>query len=181
MTASRPAQRGSPPPPDTSLVRVLGTLIRLEERAARLYSRFYRRFLPYPQVAAAWWDLAMDEYGHAGILRAVQELVDPAQRAEELAARVRPLVRILRDCERGGTGTISLRAALDLAVTIESSELDQIGNEVIRSRRRDLPEMAQKAFGTHDAHLQRLTRAVGKFGDEAQSRRIAEIRRSMTR
>jgi hypothetical protein len=59
--------------------------------------------------------------------------------------------------------------------------LDQIGNEVIRSLRRDLPEMAQKAFGTHDAHLQRLTRAVGKFGDEAQSRRVAVIRRSLTR
>lgn len=181
MTRTRPAQRGSRRPPDVALVRVLGTLIRLEERAARLYSRFYQRFQTYPQVATAWWDLAMDEYGHAGILRAVQELVDPAQRADELAARVRPLVGILRDCERRGTGTVSLRTALDLAVTIETSELDQIGNEVIRSLRRDLPEMAQKAFGTHDAHLQRLTRAVGKFGDEDQSRRVAEIRRSLAR
>jgi len=41
--------------------------------------------------------------------------------------------------------------------------------------------MAQKAFGTHDAHLQRLTRAVGKFGDEEQSRRVARIRRGMTK
>ncbi|HEY7678107.1 MAG TPA: ferritin family protein [Candidatus Methylomirabilis sp.] len=173
MTRTRP----SPP----SLADVLGTLVRLEERAARLYTRFYRRFRAYPAVADAWWDLAMDEYGHAGILRAAQELVDPAQRADALAGRVRPLVRILRACERRGTGAISLRTALDLAVTIESSELDQIGNEVIRSLRRDLPEMAQKAFGTHDAHLQRLTRAVGKFGDEAQSRRVAVIRRSLTR
>ena len=42
----------------------------------------------------------------------------------------------------GGKGIISLRAALDLAVTIESSELDQIGNEMIRLLRRNLPEMA---------------------------------------
>ncbi len=168
-------------PPKTSLAGVLGTLVRLEERAARLYTRFYQRFRAYPAAAAAWWDLAMDEYGHAGILRAVQELVDPARPAGELAARVRPLVRILRESERRGTGPISLRTALDLAVTIESSELDRIGNEVIRSLRQGLPEMAQKAFGTHDAHLRRLTRAVGKFGDEAQSRRVAEIRRSLTR
>ena len=168
-------------PPLPSLAHVLGTLVRLEERAARLYTQFYQRFHSSPATAAAWWDMAMDEYGHAGILRAVQELVDPAHPAGELAARVRPLVRVLRDCERRGAGPISLRTALDLAVTIESSELDQIGNEVIRSLRRDLPEMAQKAFGTHDAHLQRLTRAVGKFGTEAQSRRVAKIRRSLTR
>ena len=66
-------------------------------------------------------------------------------------------------------------------MTIETSELDQIGNEVVRSLRQDVPEMAQKAFGTHDAHLRRLTRAVGKFGDEDQSRRVAEIRRSLAR
>jgi len=51
---------------------------------------------------------------------------------------------------------------------------------VIRSLRQDLPEMAQKAFGTHDAHLRRLTRAVGKFGDEEQSRRLAAIRRHLS-
>ena len=94
---------------------------------------------------------------------------------------MRPLVGILRACERRGVGAVSLRTALDLAVTIETSELDQIGNEVVRSLRQDVPEMARKAFGTHDAHLQRLTRAVGKFGDEAQSRRVAEIRRSLAR
>ena len=181
MTRARPARRSGRRRSDVSLVRVLGTLIRLEERAARLYSRFYQRFRAYPPVAAAWWDMAMDEYAHAGILRAVQELVDPARPGGELAARVRPLVRILRECERRGAGAVSLRTALDLAVTIETSELDRIGNEVVRSLRQDVPEMAQKAFATHDAHLQRLTRAVGKFGDEAQSRRLAEIRRRLTR
>lgn len=176
----RPRAAGGGAPP-ASLVRILRTLVQLEERAARLYCRFYQRFRAYPAVAEGWWDMAMDEYGHAGILQAVRELLDPARPAGELAARVRPLPRILRDCERRGTGAISLRTALDLAVTIETSELDQIGNEVIRSLRQDLPEMAQKAFGTHDAHLQRLTRAVDKFGDEAQSRRLAEIRRRLTR
>ncbi len=177
----RPPRGAGAEPSGVALVRVLGTLIRLEERAARLYSRFYQRFRAYPPVAAAWWDMAMDEYAHAGILRAVQELVDPARPGGELAARVRPLVGILRACERRGAGAVSLRTALDLAVTIETSELDQIGNEVVRSLRQDVPEMAQKAFGTHDAHLQRLTRAVGKFGDEEQSRRVAKIRRSLTR
>ncbi len=180
MAAPSPRRPGRRPAGAT-LARVLGTLVRLEERAARLYARFYRRFQAYPQVAAAWWDLAMDEYGHAGILRAAQDLVDPARGAADLAARVRPLARILRDCERRGTGAIALRTALDLAVTIESSELDEIGNRVIRSLRRELPRMAQKAFGTHDVHLQRLARAVDKFGDEAQSRRVAEIRRGMMR
>lgn len=177
-----PVTRSHPPrrPADASLVRVLDTLIRLEERAARLYSRFYQRFRTYPPVAAAWWDMAMDEYGHAGILRAVQNLVEPTRGAGELAPRVRPLVRILRECERRGAGNVSIRVALDLAITIETSELDRIGNEVIRSLKHDLPEVAQRAFGSHDAHLQRLTRAVGKFGDEAMTRRVTEIRRRIT-
>jgi hypothetical protein len=93
---------------------------------------------------------------------------------------VRPLVRILRDCERRGAGAISLRTALDLAITIETSELDQIGKEVLRSLRRDLPAAAQKAFGEHGDHLNRLTRAVSKFGDEHLSRRMAAIRRRLS-
>jgi len=173
--------RRPPRPAGPSLVRVLDTLIRLEERAARLYSRFFRRFRTDPPVAAAWWDMAMDEYGHAGILRAAQSLVEPARAAGDLAPRVRPLVRVLRECERRGAGEVSLRAALDLAITIETSELDRIGNEVIRSLKHDLPEVAQRAFGGHDVHLQRLTRAVGKFGDETMTRRVAQIRRSTTR
>lgn len=180
MALVRRPRRPGRPPPEPPLAQVLDTLIRLEERAARLYCRFYQRFRDHPPVAAAWWDMAMDEYGHAGLLRAVQELVGPAGTGGELAARVRPLLGILRECERRGAGPVSLRTALDLAVTIETSELDRIGKEVVRSLRQDLPEMAQKAFGTHDAHLQRLTRAVGKFGDEEQSRRVAEIRRKMT-
>ena len=163
------------------MARVLGTLVRLEERAARLYSRFYQRFSAHPPVAAAWWDMAMDEYGHAGILRVAQGLVRPGRAPEDLAERVRPLVRILRQCERRAAGPISLRTALDLAVTIETSELDRIGNEALRSLRRDLPAVAQKAFGEHGAHLQRLTRAVGKFGDEALNRRVAQIRRTLLR
>lgn len=166
--------------PDAPLAEVLNTLIRLEERAARLYSRFYQRFQASPAVAAAWWDMAMDEYGHAGILRAVQVLVGPSRRAGDLAVRVRPVARVLRECERRGAGAVSLNTALDLAVTIETSELDRISTEVVRSLRHDLPEVAQRAFGDHDAHLQRLTRAVGKFGDERLTRRVAAIRRRLT-
>ena len=163
------------------LAHVLGTLVRLEERAARLYSGFYQRFRAYPPVAAAWWEMAMDEYGHAGILRVAQGLVKPGRGSADLATRVRPLVRILRQCERRAGGPISLRTALDLAVTIETSELDRIGHEALRTLRGDLPAVAQKAFGEHGAHLQRLTRAVGKFGDEALNRRVAEIRRTLLR
>ena len=177
----RPRGRAGGGEPAPSLAKVLRTLVRLEERAARLYSRFYQRFRAYPPVAAAWWDMAMDEYGHAGILRAVQGLAPPTRAAGDLGSRVRPLVRILRECERRGAGAVSLRTALDLAITIETSELDQIGKEVLRSLRRDLPPVAQKAFGEHGDHLNRLTRAVSKFGDEHLSRRVAQIHRTLAR
>jgi hypothetical protein len=144
----------------------LDRLIDLEERVGHLYILFYRRFVDLPGVADLWWEMALEEHGHAGILKMVKVLADPGTQVKDLRPRLRPLEVLIRGCERAATRISSLREALAIAVRLERSELDRLGRETMRGIARTLPEVPRSAFAPHEAHLDRLTRTVRKFGEE---------------
>lgn len=144
----------------------LDYLIDLEERVGHLYVRFYRRFADLPGVADLWWEMALEEHGHAGILKMVKALADPGARVRDIRPRLRPLQALIRACEREATGIRSLRDALAIAVRLERSELERLGRETMRGIARDVPVIPRAAFAPHEAHLDRLTRTVRKFGGE---------------
>jgi hypothetical protein len=56
----------------------LDQLSELEERVGRLYTRFYGKFSDLPVLAELWWEMALEEHEHSGILKMVRELTDPA-------------------------------------------------------------------------------------------------------
>ena len=144
----------------------LDQLIELEERVGHLYIQFYRRFVELPGVAELWWEMALEEHGHAGILKMVKALSDPAARVGDLRPRLRPLQGLIRLCEREALQVAGLREALAIAVRLERSELDRLGRETMRGIARNLPVVPRSAFAPHEAHLDRLTRTVRKFGGE---------------
>ena len=144
----------------------LDCLIDLEERVGHLYVLFYRRFADLPGVADLWWEMALEEYEHSGILKMVKALADPAARVRDIRPRLRPLQALIRTCERHATGIASLREALAIAVQLERSELDRLGRDTMRGIARDVPVIPRSAFAPHEAHLDRLTRTVRKFGGE---------------
>jgi hypothetical protein len=144
----------------------LDQLIDLEERVGHLYIRFYERFADLPGVADLWWEMALEEHGHAGILRMVKALTDPAAQVRDLRPRLRPLQALIRRCERETARVTGLREALGIAVRLERSELDRLGRETMRGIAEDLPVVPRSAFAPHEAHLDRLTRTVRKFGGE---------------
>ena len=144
----------------------LDHLIELEERVGHLYIQFYRRFADLPGVADLWWAMALEEHGHAGILKMVKALTDPAARVRDIRIRLRPLQGLIRECEGEARRVPGLREALAIAVRLERSELDRLGRETMREIAQDLPAVPRSAFAPHEAHLDRLTRTVRKFGGE---------------
>lgn len=141
-------------------------LIDLEERVGHLYVQFYRRFADLPGVAELWWEMALEEHEHAGILKMVKALVDPAAGVSDIRPQLRPLQALIRVSEREAAGIASLPEALAIAVRLERSELDRLGRETMRKVARDAPAIPRAAFAPHEAHLDRLTRTVRKFGGE---------------
>jgi hypothetical protein len=154
----------------------LDCLIDLEERVGHLYVLFYRRFADLPGVADLWWEMALEEHEHSGILKMVKALADPAASVRDIRPRLRPLQALIRACERDATGIASLREALAIAVRLERSELDRLGRDTMRGIARDVPAIPRSAFAPHEAHLDRLTRTVRKFGGEEVLREAWALR-----
>jgi hypothetical protein len=144
----------------------LDRLIALEERVGHLYIQFYKRFAHLPGVADLWWEMALEEHGHAGILKMVKALTARTDRGRDVRGRLRPLEALIRGCERDAKRVAGLKEALTIAVRLERSELDRLGRETMRGIARDLPVVPRSAFAPHEAHLDRLTRTVRKFGGE---------------
>jgi hypothetical protein len=154
----------------------LDALIGLEERAARLYTGFYARFGHLSAVADLWWEMAVEEYEHAGVLKMVRHLADPKGRVADIRARLRPLQRLIRGCERGVTAKLTVSQALAMAVRLERSELDRLGRETVRALGGQIPHLPPSAFAPHQAHLARLMRTVRKFGGEDIAREAWDLR-----
>lgn len=154
----------------------LDSLIELEWRVARLYTRFYRRFCDLPAVAGIWWEMALDEHEHVGVLTMVKELADPKGRVADIRHRLRPLQTAIKHCEREAGRDVTLSQALAMAVRLERSELDQLGRETVQAIGGDLPPIPRSAFAPHEAHLERLMRTVRKFGGEEVAREAWDLR-----
>jgi hypothetical protein len=143
----------------------LSLLIALEERVARVYFQFFRTFRESPEVARCWWDMARDEYGHVGILKMASDLVAPDAEAGEIGSRLWGLVDIVERCERQAQAATSLERALELAIRLESSELDVLGHRLVQSLRGELPEGAAHPFVSPDNRCQRLVEAAQALPD----------------
>jgi hypothetical protein len=154
----------------------LDSLIELEWRVARLYTRFYGRFSELPAAAGIWWEMALDEHEHVGVLTMVKELADPRARVADIRDRLRPLQATIKGCERSAAREVTLSEALAMAVRLERSELDRLGRETVQAIGGDLPPIPRSAFAPHEAHLERLMRTVRKFGGEEVVRAAWDLR-----
>jgi len=153
----------------------LSLLIALEERVARIYFGFFRRYREDPVAAECWWDLARDEYGHAGLLTMVRELVEADDECGEVGARLWSLAETVEVCERQAQSVDSLPRALELAIRLESSELDALGHRLVHSLEADLPTGAARSFSTLDAHCRRLAGTADRVGDPKLRRRLESL------
>lgn len=154
----------------------LDQLIELEERVGHLYTHFYGKFSDLPAVAGLWWEMALEEHEHAGVLKMVKELTGPRGRVADIRNRLQPLQAMIEQCECVVAGDITLSQALGMAVRLERSELDRLGRETIQAIGGNLPLIPRSAFAPHEAHLERLMRTVRKFGGEEVAREAWDLR-----
>mgnify|MGYP005817838203 CR=1 FL=1 len=152
----------------------LSLLIALKERVARVYFGFFRAFRADPTAAACWWDLARDEYGHAGLLRMVRDLAPPDSDCGDIGSRLWALVETVERCERQAADVTSLAGALELAVRLESSELGALSYRIVQSLEADLPEGAARFFSGADAHARRLAEAADRISDRKLRQRMED-------
>jgi rubrerythrin len=150
----------------------LSLLIALEERVARVYFHFFRTFRHDSEMARCWWDMARDEYGHVGILKMVRDLVAREAEAGQIGRRLWSLVEVVEHCEKEASTVDSLERALELAIQLESSELDALGHRLIQSLRSELPEGAARPFTASANHCQRLVEAAEKVRDLTLRQRL---------
>jgi hypothetical protein len=153
----------------------LNLLIALEERVARIYFRFFRLFRADPVAAQCWWDLARDEYGHSGLLTMIRELVAPGADCGEIGTRLWSLVETVEHCEQEARNADSLGRALELAIRLESSELDALGHRIVESLEADLPPGAGRTFSTLGAHHGRLMQAADRITDRKLRQRLESM------
>jgi hypothetical protein len=147
-------------------------MIALEERVARIYFHFFRIFRDDRDVARCWWDMARDEYGHVGILKMVRDLVSTEAEAGHIGARLWALVDVVERCEQAARAVDSLGRALELAIQLESSELDALGHRIVQSLHSELPEGAARPFTAANTHCQRLVEAAEKVPDLTVRQRL---------
>jgi len=150
----------------------MSLLLALEERVARVYFHFFRRFREDPAMARCWWDMARDEYGHVGILKMARELVAPDAEAGEIGSRLWSLVEVVEHCEQQAASAETLERALELAIRLETSELDVLGHRIVQSLRAELPEGAARPFVAPDSRCGRLVAAARELSDAALRQRL---------
>jgi len=123
---------------------VLGTALDLERRVMELYVALLRAFPRPEEVRNFWFGMARHEAGHCGALLLVEAIVkaDPERRAgakvgfdQTVVTRLRALLRAYSQEIRQG---VSLERALEMAVDLEASELEDLVVDllgVVRSER----------------------------------------------
>ncbi len=150
----------------------LSLLIALEERVARVYFVFFRTFRTDPDMARCWWEMARDEYGHVGLLKMVRDLVPADAEAGQIGSRLWALVDLVERCEQEASAVQGLERALELAVQLETSELDPLGHRIVQSVRTELPEGAARPFLAPEDHHRRLVEAAGKVTNHRLRQRL---------
>lgn len=150
----------------------LSLLIALEERVARVYFHFFRAFRADPDMARCWWEMARDEYGHVGLLKMVRDLVPADADAGQIGSRLWALVDLVERCEQEAGAVRAVERALELAVQLETSELDALGHRIVHSVRAELPEGAARPFLADEDHYRRLLDAAGTAVNQRLRQRL---------
>ncbi len=156
-TEAKPQEASTPAA--SSLGEVLDNHAKLETQVGEIYVMFAATFGHNPELRALWSGMALEEGGHAALLRAVrkgllsgvfqaQSFLLPVEVMESLATRV-------ADCHRQAQEGVSLDQALQITWELECSELDFLRELLVSSS-----NLGELGFPTNleskDKHLSRL-------------------------
>ena len=162
--------------PEQSLTNILDTHAKLEAQVGEIYIEFVAAFGQNPDLRSLWSAMALEEGGHAALIRAVNKgLLSGAFQAKSFLLPVEVLgeleTRIAAYHRQSSTG-VSLDDALRITWELECSELDFIRELLVSSS-----NLADLGFPVNmeskDKHVGRLREMIQQYTtDEALRREV---------
>ena len=138
--------------------------IRFEERSAELYLELSVRFHDNPELSWFWVEMAMEEKQHAGMLHHCREA---GAFADQLPGKdqIRRLSSLFQRLEsRIAAPELTLNDAFDVAIELESSEINDVYSKLTAPIEGPAHIMRKKMELSVGEHFQRLHEAARRFG-----------------
>jgi len=162
------------PAETSSLTEILDTHAKLETQVGEIYVNFAAAFGQRAELRAMWSAMALEEGGHAALIRAVNKgLLSGVFQAKSFLLPVdiiSSLVTQVADYYRQAQEDISLDQALRITWELECSELDFMRELLVASS-----NLAELGFPTNaeskDKHLGRLRELIQQYATDAELRR----------
>ena len=147
------------------LGEILDRCIRLELAAGQLYFRFSRSFEEQEAMRRFWFGMAIDESSHADVLKRAQSFIKAgAVHTSTPLVDWNRLAALEEALKSYGTAPLQndfcLRAALEIAVEFESSEVNDIYQQLSFSLDPRLRRAALKLSRPMGEHLGRLAAVI---------------------
>ena len=140
-------------------------LLKLERRVYRIYEKWSANDIFSTDLRAFWRDMANDEMDHIAILeRSAGQLnfatPPPPLTAEQVAA----IEKVISTAEQAGKKPeITAEEALGHALSLESSELNDVDDAWVQGFKPDVGNLTQAWIPAQREHFQRLFDAICKF------------------
>ena len=158
----------------SSLTEILKAHARMETQCGEIYVQFAATFGQYPELRRMWTAMALEEGGHAAVVRAVNRgLLSGVLRAKSLILPLEYLDSLsmqLKRYQEQAQEEISLDRALRITWELECSELDFMRELLVSSS-----NLAELGFPTDDEgkdeHVGRLRRQIQQYTTDEELRR----------
>lgn len=154
-------------PQRTTVKDILRTAVNLEKKAMALYMQFTRIFEGKDELRKFWFGMARHEASHLGALALVEGVVDNDPRVAESnrvwfdPSTVVRLRALLNAYGREAQAKVSVARAFEMAIDVESSELEDVVVDLLRVVREQMVREQAVKLLIHD--LSDLSYMVEKF------------------
>jgi hypothetical protein len=169
----------------SSMAKILDAHARMETQCGEIYVQFAATFAKHPELRRMWALMALEEGGHAAVVRAVnrgllsgvlevKSLLLPFEYLDSLGAQ-------LKEYQRRAEEKVPLDVALQITWELECSEMDFMREMLVSSS-----NLAALGFPTDDEgkdeHVGRLRRLIQKYTtDEALRREVKFVSSELLR
>jgi len=171
-------------PPASPLSEILNAHAGMETQCGEIYVQFAATFAGHPELKEMWTTMALEEGGHAAMIRAVnrgllsglfkaKSPLLPFEYLESLAAQLKEYKR------RAGEG-VGLDEALRITWELECSELDFMRELLVGSS--NVAELGLPTSEAKDKHFGRMRQLIQKHAtDETLRREVTFISSELLR
>jgi len=169
----------------SSMAKILDAHAKMETQCGEIFVQFAATFAEHPELRRMWTLMALEEGGHAAVVRAVnrgllsgvlevKSLLLPFEYLDSLGAQ-------LKEYQRRAEEGVPLDLALQITWELECSEMDFMREMLVSSS-----NLAALGFPTDDEgkdeHVGRLRRLIQKYTtDEALRREVKFVSSELLR